>query len=901
MKREREEDSEDEVFERRRKVHKQEKDVKDEIEDLFEENSTEHSVEEKSEEINSWGITGGVAAGVLSKIFGDGTDYLQTLEYYSRQNVPEEAAQEDPKDAGEDAKGVDQEDLVERVSEFLQETVSSIPRKSIEKIVAGFAGGRSLDEVVMESFYCLNSPQSHLAVLQARGLVCSYKERKKIVSHLPSTADENIKAVAACAHTLNTLEECTRLLQYVYGLQSKTCTDEDRKVAVKATHRMVYGAGESPDAAGTEGSSGKLNGLLYNPWIFRMAIEIGMEISEIEIVGGASVKLLARMVSGADMYLLQNLRARGGSYRLIINKEETVKRIVEKLRGVCSEGALKEAVFQFVEKLAEDICQGVEKELALFSEEHVKMELLGKALSILDMLPGKEPVLGLWADRGKFRYAKVDSREAVLASGVVQGRDALNLDEHRGIVAVSGKGYKLKQLARTENKAYIAEGVLRAMGEPKDFPVLLCKAVRNPLSAIEGLMGCEKEMPAIVPMQRMLKKNAAVEVLEYAAAYKKAEASVCASPEYAQMKKEVYEFVKSGGDPEIVLVDSCASCEEVRRAVKETVVPHTGWNRPINEPVIENKVYRKAYTQCVGRLEGISEVSSGKGLGKDEEFMLYNGISEEEFLCMQTSWSLSSGAKISMPGKVLGGTIVKAGQETQIRLSNGVFAVLGEVAREGLVNGQELQVRVCGLDMLNYRAVVKEEKKGGENLLRAASHWRVKSVSAKMACRLLKDKKFGSYVLRVSSSHPDSLILTIRITENPDKFFCVHTRIKEIRNGYELEGRVFSDIESITETYIPNYLKTVRRIMEHRKFTTEPVEAIKQRLAQGKKKELSERCALSVCKTTPGCALFVCMMPGEEAQEVLLPITERGLYFDRKVYAKPEDFISAFEKRRLQE
>lgn len=919
MKRHREEESEDEVFERRRKVHRHEKDAKDEIEDLFEENSSEHTVEEKSEEIEGWGITGGAAAGVLLEIFGDGTDYLHVLEHYSKQHRHEEEPEEKSvPEKVEIFSKIDKEEIVSKVTESLLESVFSFPKDSVEKMVAAIVDDYSLVDVISEFFHCLDTPQNHMAILQAKKLVSLYKDKERIFSQLPKIVDKNVKTVISCAHTLKTPEEYTRLVQYVYRLQSNACTAEDREMAANITQKITnvsiyytdYAAVNSDDQIikiETEEKEVKVvkekikpevvrkKGLLHNPWIFRTAVEVGMEISEIEIQGSETVKILARTISNADMYLLQFLKNRGVSYRIILNIEETINRIAHKLDGSThNEEDLKDAISYFIEKSAEDVCRGIEKELTLFAEEHIKIELFEKLSDILNVKAGKESIIAIWLDKGKIRYTKTEHKVGIVSNGIAQSRDELITESHTGIIALTGKGYKLKQFAKCKNKVYINEELLNAMGDLKDLSALLCKVVKNPVNAAENVLGREKKLPNVIFLQSMLRPDIAAGVFEYAVAYKRAEAQVYESSEYISLKKEVLEFLRSGGDPEVVLLDKHATCEGVRRAVKETAVPRTGWNRLGHDLAIENKIFKRAYRHCVNKLENISEVAGTRPMTKHEEFLVFNNATEEELLSLESSWTLSCGAKINMPGRVLEGTITGINQETHVRLSNGVSAVLNGNIREGLVNGQKLQVRVLGLDILNYRAIVREERKDSSTLLRAQSHWRVKSISAKLANRILKDKSFGSYVLRVSSTHPDSLILTIRITENPEKCVCAHMRVREIRDGYELEGRLFKEIESITEVYIPNYLKSFKRVMEHRKFTTESVDSIKQRLVQTKHDRSHDKYALSISKTSPGCVSFIYLRNKEEAAEILLPVVEKGLHFDRRIYAKPEDFIAVF-------
>ncbi|EIJ87561.1 hypothetical protein NEPAR06_1325 [Nematocida parisii] len=922
MKREREEDSDDEVFERRRKVHKQEKDVKDEIEDLFEENSSEQTIEEKPAEMEGWKMTGGAAAGILLEIFGNGTDYLHVMDYYVKKNQQEEERHKEylqPK--VEVYSKIDKEEIISKVTESLMEANSSFPKQDIEMLVSNIVDDKSLVDAVAESFHFLNSEKNHTTLMEARKLVSLYREKDKILAQLPKVIDKKVKTVISCAHTLKTPEEYTRLVRYVYRLQSAECTDEDRELAANVTQKITnvsiyytdYTAVNSDDQQvkndleekkmNSEKASGeektKLTsekGLLHNPWIFRAAVEIGMVISSIEIQGIENINIPASKITKTDMYLLQQLKTRGVIYRIVLNKEETVKRIVQRLEGSApTEGELEESLLYFIEKSAEDICTGIEKELAALSEEHVKIELFNRVLSILSIKPGKENVLGVWMDKGKTRYTKVDSKGAVVSSGISMGRDGINLSDHAGIVAISGEGYRLKQYMKSKSKVYISEEMLRVIGGAKDLSSVLCHVVKNPVSSLESLLSNDGHVPSMVLMQRMLKPEVVTAVLEYAIAYKKAESEIFQSSEYGQLKKDVLEFMKSGGDPENVLIDEYATYDSIRKAIKETKVSHTGWSKPAAVAVIENKLFKEAYMHCLHRLENFFEVSGAPELSSSEEFLIFNGIPEDELLAVQTTWSLSSGITINMHGKEIEGVVTGMRQETHLRLANKVSAVLNQKVRENVVDGQRLTVRILGLDMIHYRAVV-QEKRDNKTCLRAQSHWRVKNLTAKEASRVLKQRPFGSFVLRLSLTHPDSLILTLRVTDNPEKCVLVHLRIKELAGGYELGGRIFDDIDSIVDTYVPSYLKSFKRVMLHRKFTTEPVEAIKARLMHGKCEDALDKYALSISKASPGCISFVYIRNKEEATEVLLHAVEKGLYFDKKIYPKPEDFIAMFKK-----
>lgn len=925
MKRPREEESDDEIFERRRKVHKQEKDAKEEIEDLFEEASSENSVEERNEEIEGWGMSGGKAAGILLEIFGDGTEYLDVLEHYSKLYSHEntESQKEKEEKEPETLSQIDREEIASKVAEGLLKVAPSFPKKDIEEMAGNIVEDKSLVQVITESFHCLDEPRRHMLVLYAKKLAELYKEKDKVLEKVPKILDAKVKRVIACAHTLETMEEYTRLIQYVYTLQSGACTDSDRQMAADITQKIADVSIEHTEHGLENGEEQKIRtppmdkhgsteekeidtetrkerkGLLYNPWMFRTAVEVGMNISTIEIQGkGAPIEILASKIAEKDMFILESLKKRGVSYKISLNKEETVKRILEKLRGTAyTEEALREAIFYFIEKSSEDIIQGIKKELSQVAEEDVKILLFRKVVEILSVKPGKEDILGVWIDKGKIRYHKTDYKGASISSGIVQGIDGLNLDAHQGIIAITGKGYKLKQFMKYKNKMYIDASLLELIEETKDLPNLLCRIVRSPLVYAENVMKADKHLPALIPLQRQLHPSVAMGVFDYAVAYKKAEEHVTSSYSYVHLKKELLVFMKSGGDLEGLFIDRYAKCDEIRSTLKEASVPHTGWVEKDHPPVIENVLLKMAYGHCIKKIKNQTEIAGMTMIDQVDRFLIFNDTIEDELLSLQMQWMLSSGKKIYMDGKVMEGDITCINSsETHIRLENGISAVLEQKKREGLMNGQRLRVQIVEVDMMNSRAVVREEGAHDKSQLRAKSHWRVKALTGKEAFRMLRDKSFGSFVLRLSPKFPESVILSIRITESPEKCLCAHIRINEVGNGYEIEGKIFKTLEILLETYVVNYLKSLRRVIDHRKFTTEPVEAIKQRLIRSKQGSIKEKYALSISKTDPGNVSFIYMPRQDEATEILLRVVERGLYYNGEVYTKPDSFVDSLER-----
>lgn len=926
MKRQREEDSEDEIFERRRKVHKQEKDAKDEIEDLFEEPSSENTVEEKPQEVERWGIKGAAAAGILLEIFGDGTDYLDVLEHYAKQYSydNDEDKAEEPEEAPKTFSQIDKEEIISKVTEALLEIVPSFSKKDIETMVGNIVEDKSLVDVLTESFHCIDTEKNHMAVLHARKLVDLYKKKDSILAKLPKIVDKKVKTVISCAHTLKTEEEYTRLVQYVYSLQSAACTDEDRtmgaditqKIANVSTYYTDYAAVNNSDdqEIKTEvvdkkksqekeqiktGDKKEMKGLLYNPWIFRTAVEVGMNISKIEIKGeGEPIEISANKIAETDMFILEFLKKRGVTYDIILNKEETIERILQKLEGSAyPEEALRDAITYFIKTSAKDVIYGIRKELGLISEECVKISLLKKVVETLSIKPGKEDILGVWLDRGKIRYHKTDYKGATLATGISQGIESLNLENHQGIIAITGKGYKLKLFMNYKNKMYIDESLLELIEETKALPELLCRIVRSPLGYAESVLKADKPLPHMVPLQGMLQNRIAMEIFEYAVAYKRAEEAITSEHSYTQLRKELLVFIKSGGGPEALSVERYAKCDEIRNAIKEVSVPHTGWAEVDSDPVIENWLLRKAYDYCIRKLRSQSDLTNISRIDQMERFLMFNNTTEEELLEMQVAWTLHSGTKITMSGKVLEGDIICINSSgTHIRLTNGISAALNHKGREGIVNGQRLQLKVVDVDMINSRVIVAEEGRENKSHLRAQSHWRVKTTSGKECVRILRDKSFGSFILRLSPKFPDSVILTIRITESPEKCLCAHIRINEVRGGYEIEGKIFKDIDTLVDVYIVNYLKSFRRVIRHRKFTTESMDAIKQRLIRSKQEDPREKFALSISKTHPGNVSFVYANAVNEAKEVLLHVVEKGLYLNGRIFPKPDDFINTFKK-----
>ncbi|KAI5193198.1 hypothetical protein NECID01_2175 [Nematocida sp. AWRm77] len=314
---------------------------------------------------------------------------------------------------------------------------------------------------------------------------------------------------------------------------------------------------------------------------------------------------------------------------------------------------------------------------------------------------------------------------------------------------------------------------------------------------------------------------------------------------------------------------------------------------PVEESAVHSPILRMAYRGCMHRLKGLPFLPAS--LSVREEFLAAAGIAEAELFALETCWPLSSVCEISLPGKTMSATVCKTYPECTVQLENRMFAALslpGPGGRGLFDVGQAMQVQVQSVDLAQQRVVVLPTEKSGERTLRALSDGRVKQVSAAGALRLLKEKPLGAYVLRLSATHKDSLVLTLRMTDYPDECICAHLRVKECADGYELCGAMYATLASVVSSFVPAYTKVLQRVHTHQRFSMCALEEIKEAAARR-----AVPCAFSVSRTAHGCISFVHASadPSSSPEEVLFFVTDRGLVHGGKIFPTPESVCAAYK------
>src|SRR5699024_9213663 len=78
-------------------------------------------------------------------------------------------------------------------------------------------------------------------------------------------------------------------------------------------------------------TSRSFNGLIGNPWFYSAAVEIAMDIGEIEIAAQEMLKVQASRICSTDMLLLASLKERGLVYKTYVCKESLYKQIMKKI------------------------------------------------------------------------------------------------------------------------------------------------------------------------------------------------------------------------------------------------------------------------------------------------------------------------------------------------------------------------------------------------------------------------------------------------------------------------------------------------------------------------------------------------------------------------------------------
>lgn len=925
---ERDEDSEDEIVERRRKVQKQEAERREEIEDLFEDHtsSTETEEEEEPSREKRWNIGGAAKAGILLEIFGDGTDYLYVLEALSK--PPPLPPQEEAPKQELFSKGERGEALA-RVTDILCEQYPHLPKDSLQAVVEGHIEQKGLGEIVEEVSPCLITARDYLGVLQARELLHAHGEKKKILQHLPQTEDPKISAVIACAHILQTPEDYNRLVRYTHLLRSSAYTDEEREIAAAVTqHLSGTFPAENPDKLETETSkeasaekaqdegkkekhqsptddplgalSSNKKGLVGNPWLLRAAADIGIKSATLSITADTETHTPARQISGVELLLLRALKNRGLAYKITLRKEEIYKELLQRASFGTEQQqeSIAASVWHFLDRAEMEIARRVEREMSRAAEQNLKQTVFDKAVEYMGLQNTALPVRAIWLIRGKFKYYISDAKDGKTEEGFANSNEELPADDgtEEAIHMFTGTGSKMRNFLRKGNQVYVPEELLQGINA-KNKAQALALFIRNPVQAFQHIISTEQHIPNIAPFQSLLGKKDALQMFAYAMECHKAERKAETSTDELYLRKDLLEYMKGGGEVEALKVERNMPSEGVRRAVKETAAPQHAWKDPLRQPLIENKALLRCYSHCLHKLRK-TQKNPAILLDPRLHFQVVFSLTEQEAIALETKWRLSSGTEISLPGPVLEGTVIYIGVETVVQLDNGVTATLlrePSIHAPRLLSGQRLNTRVTDIDMMQPKIFVCEVLSASKTPLRASTHWQFREMNARAAQKMLSRSPFGAFVLRPSSTHRDSLILTIRITDIPDPCLCAHVRIKEERDAYLVEGRAVSSIDELLQEYVPAYLKTAKHVLMHDHFSFQSPEKTKQKMLGAYAPGRPMPYAFSASQAVPGCYSLV-FVPGEgKLREIILHISERGLVYNGKCFPRPNDVVKYIE------
>ncbi|KAI5186918.1 hypothetical protein NEHOM01_1802 [Nematocida homosporus] len=943
MKRERDEESEDEVFERRRKVHRQEKTSKDEIEDLFA-HSSESAGERSEEEVEDgqWGLGGAVRAGVLLEIFGDGTDYVKVLESLSLVNssgltkldktdsldrVSSSFGLDKSLDKEGSSKTLDKNLVVEAVQRLV-EMGCILGETELEEFVTSLVAGENRVEALAKVYPLIPSAAEMFSLTAVEEVLASVTDKAKIISRWPVAQHPETKALVRLAKQLKTPAECNRMHRHLQVLDS-TATEQERKLALFIAQQVsdirdelsgdelsnvrdgdVRDSLNNGDNRDSDNLSDNLSGdkisikvLGDSPWLRRLAIDIGMNVSSIVLGGGTGASTIpASHVAGTDLYLLQALKPRGLTYQVVLNPLETQKQILQKLAGSGLVG-LDKLIEEFLMEYRMDIEMGVERGLCGFAEETVRASLFVKVLDLASLNCDRLWVKAFWLTRGWFRHTLLDAKENKVSNGPADpgvSQSAEETSTSTPLMAFTGRGHKLKSYLRKRDSVFVPEDLLDRTDRAKDLSLALALFLKHPVSSLGRILRSGQSLPSLVPFQDRLKPDRVAKIWQLALDVAEARIWLYQSTEYLALKKDLLEYLKSGGDVCSLDCSMNASLAQIKTQIRQTPVPYAKWTLPLEEPAIENKILREAYLQCVHRLQGTLEYPR-LVITPREEFRWVTGLSEESLLALETSWTLSAGAEISLPGLVVEGAVAYIGTDTQVQLSTGSRASLRS-AGSNLVVGQRLKLQVVETDLVHQKIIVQEQQSAGGPSLRAQSHWRVKNVGAKGVLRLLKDKSFGDYVLRISTSYQNSLILTVRLTERMEECLCGYIHLKELPNGYEVEGRKWDSIDTILNQYLPNYLKSLKRVLSHRQFSIDSPEQLlneAKTLATTKSSTNSTQfMAFALSRSQPGMVSFVYIPSGHVPVALTLYPVENGMVFQGRLFTRPDEFIQYVQAMR---
>lgn len=932
MKREREEESEEEVFERRRKVHKQEKTEKNEIEDLFEHSSAD--AEESSKEEHIWGMEEATHVGVLLEIFGDGTDYLHVLEAQSKLQKEREGGQKEKEPEATKEKKIDTEKIIEATARRVMEGRCLFDRSVVVQIVEDVLNGKDTTESMKSIFHYMNTIEEMFQFMQIRSEVENVKKKEHIMSILPIKT-ERAKIFTKYADYLKSANECSRLARYLHAIES--CTEEEVKIAITATELLlgIFNPQLQPqpkkqiEIDKPSNTSRSFNGLIGNPWFYSAAVEIAMDIGEIEIAAQEMLKVQASRICSTDMLLLASLKERGLVYKTYVCKESLYKQIMKKINIDVSNSdsninisnsninnsnadnktqinqtnqtnieKIEKSVKLFIEASLSDICKGVERGLLQCAEKTVQLSLFKKLIEISFLQSKKLGVSAYWSIKGKIRHTKVDAEENVVASGVqdslLSGQntpDNTSSSVSSDIFAVTGTGHKIKPYLKRQKKVFIPENMLLRCNASKDLSSALCFFIKHPCRALESIISSEGQLPCIVPFQGMLDTESVRKIWKFAVSCAKARNAFFSSPECLQLKRDFMTYLKAGGNIFSIEAPKYITIKEMRRQIRNTATPHTSWTAPTEEVILDNQILLFLYKQCVHKIEGTSFIPSTPTDAR-EEFLAVYGIEEKMLRQIETKWQLASKTNIFLEGPVYEGAVTFIGAEIQVKLRNGIYGTL-QASKRNLQIGQQSSFQIIEVD-IQQKKVHLSEKSSESNPL-VLTHWQIKKVSAKGAFRILKEKPFGAYIIRPSSTYKDSLVLSIRITEKMDECICSHIQIKEKEGKYEIEGRSVPSLDYIITEYLPNYLSSLKRVTLHRKFYSLSSERIKEDILLLSQKE-SFPYAFSLSKTSPGAVSFIYSPKAGETNEIFLQVCENGLFHKGYLFHRPQDFATYIKK-----
>ncbi|KAI5173086.1 hypothetical protein NEFER03_2064 [Nematocida sp. LUAm3] len=906
MKREPEEDSEEEVFERRRKVHKHESQAKDEIEELFAHSS--ESQEELSEEEEPWRIKGAAQAGILLEIFGDGTDYAYIVEAMEKEREKRQKIDQKEQNTEHKEEHFEVEEVLREATEIVKEKTAEIKEEAINEFLRDILEKQEAHERLNKLFYLLESPNELFTLFQAEQLLPSLVEKEKLFKRVPPQENEVLREITKYAKSLEEFKECSRAIRYVHLLSQKKISEQERKIALfvtksllnKETHEIFPNTEEVPS---------ENNGLLGNPWLVKAAVEAGMDLfAKIRIRGSlppqspddkttnssnsSDIVIEASKIFSTDILLLKSLKTHGITYSVEVDREKMKEHLVLKVCRDQNIPQVEQSISQFLQRNSEEIELGIELGLIKCAEDTVKHSLFTQIFSLASIEAHNLPLLSFWVTKGQVKYREVDAKENLISIGSPD-QALLSGSRKEALYAITGKGKKLQALLKKKEMLFLPEDLLLPLALGNDLSTALSFFVKHPSISMEKIISSDQTLPHLVKYQELLRPAYIKETWKFLILCASSRKHLFSSQEYILLKKDLLEYIRSGGDIYLIDAEKETTLNALRGLVKRTPAPHTKYIPPTEEPILENKVLLHAYKECLEKLNS-SNTLPNVIFSKRTHLLNISNLTEEILHLLETTWTLSSGVELKAPGKELEGVVVYAGAEASVQLSNGVYASLRGI--HSLSVGERKVFKITDIDY-NQQKIFAEEKKSSNTSMRAETHWQVKRISAKETMRLLKEKSFGAYILRTSSTYSSSLILTIRITDTFDECICSYIQIKEHPTGYEIERKKIDTIEDIISSFIPNFLRSIKRVISHKKFSLSPIDRIKRNLKEKQEKDAPSY-AFTLAKKS-GMVILLFLGKSDTPQEHILYPCEHGLIFDSQLFVRPEDLIQYISKTQL--